>query len=54
LFPAKNTLPGLGAGYIEQHDCAARRGNNFRRQKNNLCDTLMAKIGSPEQREEYF
>jgi hypothetical protein len=33
LFPAKNTLPGFGAGYIEQHDCATRRGNNFRRQK---------------------
>jgi hypothetical protein len=33
LFPAKNTLPGFGAGYIAQHDCAARRGNNFRRQK---------------------
>jgi hypothetical protein len=24
-------LPGFGAGYIEQHDCATRRGNNFRR-----------------------
>jgi hypothetical protein len=35
-------------------DCATRRGNNFRRRKINLCDTLMAKIGSPEQREEHF
>jgi hypothetical protein len=47
-------LAGFGVNYIAQYDCATRRGNNFRRQKNNLCDTLMAKIGSPEQREEYF
>jgi hypothetical protein len=46
-------LPGFGAGYIEQHDCATRRETIFA-VKNNLCDTLMAKIGSPEQREEYF
>jgi hypothetical protein len=24
-------LPGFGAAYIAQHDCATRRGNNFRR-----------------------
>jgi hypothetical protein len=50
----KEHADGFGVNYIAQHDCATRRGNNFRRRNTNLRGQLMAKIGSPEQREEYF